>query len=226
MVDASFGQFLKRTQLLWFLAVASAVALAAITLLVGNRALFLWVNLLLTSRPWVCSLAVQWSRFGEWVPMLLVVLYAFFQSNKAGLIGLLIWLTGACFSWIFKQWLCAGKPRPYHVFNTEKTEIYLAQGIVPHNFNTFPSGHTITAFYAVLLLSFLIKNLRLWHQALLWLLAFGCGISRMVLVQHWPADVAAGIFFGTAAAFVVIRFSYSWPEHPALDRGLFHARKN
>lgn len=217
-MDSSFKEFFIRIRFLFWLSLLMGSGFGLIILFIGNKELFLWFNKFLTTNTIVSNAAYFLSKLGEWMAMLFIVFYAFQKSNKEGLIGLVIWLTGACFSWICKLWLFAGKPRPFEYFSKQNIILNLTSEIEPNRFNTFPSGHTITAFYALFFLAFLIKDIRTWQSILFWVLAFGCGLSRIVLVQHWPIDVFAGMFMGIAAVFLVIRVSYFVPSHPILTK--------
>lgn len=62
--------------------------------------------------------------------------------------------------------------------------------------NSFPSGHTLGAFGMFLILTFYLPNrLKNW-SILFFLLALGCGYSRMYLGQHYFKDVYVGSILG------------------------------
>ncbi|HTJ56004.1 MAG TPA: phosphatase PAP2 family protein [Devosiaceae bacterium] len=66
-------------------------------------------------------------------------------------------------------------------------------------FQSFPSGHTTTAFSAAMVLGFLAPR---WF----WVgLVYACaiGTSRMVLGVHYPTDVLGGMVLGTLGAYAV-----------------------
>ena len=80
---------------------------------------------------------------------------------------------------------------------------------------SFPSGHTTTAFsVAVMLVLFT------WHGKRRWLgiasLALACliGLSRVYRGVHWPTDVLAGVCFGTMTACALYIF---FPNFRKLD---------
>jgi membrane-associated phospholipid phosphatase len=65
---------------------------------------------------------------------------------------------------------------------------------------SFPSGHTAAAFALATVLAAFYMRLR-W---LVWLLAIGCGVSRVLTADHWPCDVVAGAAIGTVMAWLVL----------------------
>lgn len=57
---------------------------------------------------------------------------------------------------------------------------------------SFPSGHTAAAFALTGVLAFYYSRIA-W---MLWILAAGCGMSRVIELQHWPTDCVAGALIG------------------------------
>ena len=69
-------------------------------------------------------------------------------------------------------------------------------------YQSFPSGHTTTAFSAAMVLGFLAPRWFGW--ALLGAAAIGA--SRLVLGVHYPTDVCCGMVLGTLGAYAVRNF--------------------
>jgi undecaprenyl-diphosphatase len=61
-----------------------------------------------------------------------------------------------------------------------------------HQFSSFPSGHTTTAFSVLVAFGALFPRLR----PLLWTYAILIAISRVVISTHYPSDVMAGALVG------------------------------
>jgi len=74
----------------------------------------------------------------------------------------------------------------------DATQIHTVAGVEIHTFNSFPSGHTATAFTLFLLTTYLFPNKYALSIGLLY--AVACSYSRIYLAQHFPLDLAGGIF--------------------------------
>jgi membrane-associated phospholipid phosphatase len=190
----------------------------------GNKELFLWFNRNLT--PSFGNYARYFSLLGESAAMGILVFLSLFHAFRKTLVVGLVWLTGACYSWVFKLWLLKGLPRPFEYFSTNSEAINLVDGVKVHHFNSFPSGHTLTAFSAAFLCLFLFPGIKKPGQLVLVLLALTCGLSRIVLAQHWPSDVLGGMVLGTAAAFTVFPAENAFPSNSFLNRSLIQTLKS
>jgi undecaprenyl-diphosphatase len=66
-------------------------------------------------------------------------------------------------------------------------------------YQSFPSGHTTTAFSALVAFGILFPKWRPY----LWFYAVIIAISRLVVTAHHPTDIVAGAVVGTLGAFLV-----------------------
>jgi membrane-associated phospholipid phosphatase len=101
---------------------------------------------------------------------------------------------------ILKNLVFGGMPRPSKVIPEDIwATLHTVKGVTIHGFNTFPSGHTMTAFA---LAWFLILHIKLSPVARvgLLLLAALVGISRIYLLQHFYIDVVFGAVLGIYSA--------------------------
>ncbi|MSR36790.1 MAG: phosphatase PAP2 family protein [Gemmatimonadetes bacterium] len=123
----------------------------------------------------------------------------------------------------------AGRSRPYVHADTVPGDFDLMRGLRGHDYTSFPSGHTTSAFAAAAVTT---AEIAYWTGAKGWWpgwpyaaggTLFGgatlVGLSRMYHDRHWASDVVAGAAIGTFSGLKVVKYAY---RHPAnrLDRWL------
>ncbi|GAA5020699.1 phospholipid phosphatase [Marivirga lumbricoides] len=81
--------------------------------------------------------------------------------------------------------------------------------------NSFPSGHTATAFIGAEFLFQEYKNVSLWYGISGYLVAAGTGFFRMYNDRHWLSDVAAGAGIG------ILSTKIAYWLHPVIKRTFF-----
>lgn len=101
-------------------------------------------------------------------------------------------------------------PRPMLYFESQWSHVHTVKGIYILSFNSFPSGHTTSAFSAALVITYLCKNKGWGVPALL--IAMLVGYSRMYLTQHFFEDVIAGSVIGV----MVTVFWLTWLDSKQL----------
>ena len=87
------------------------------------------------------------------------------------------------------------------LFFGEHYPLHFVQGVPVFTHYSFPSGHTALAFSVFFLLAILLK--RTWASFVLLSLAFGVGLSRMYLLQHFWIDVYFGSLIGILVTLLV-----------------------
>ena len=94
------------------------------------------------------------------------------------------------------------------------------------DFQSFPSGHTTTAFAAAAAVT---SEMRRMHPGSLIIVAplmYGgatlVGLSRMYHNNHWASDVALGAGIGTFSGLKVVRYSHAHPDNK-LDKFILGA---
>ncbi len=88
------------------------------------------------------------------------------------------------------------------------------------SFNSFPSGHTATAFMGAEFLFQELKTRSIWYGISGYLIAAGTGYFRMYNNRHWLTDVAAGAGIGLLST----KIAY-WIQ-PFVKRKLFKKNSN
>lgn len=85
--------------------------------------------------------------------------------------------------------------------------------------NSFPSGHTATAFVGAEFLWQEYKDVSIWYGIAGYTVAAGTGYLRMYNIRHWLSDVLAGAGIGILST----KFSY-W-IYPSVQRWLFKDKR-
>lgn len=142
------------------------------------------------------------THLGDGLLILLIALYFLLRKNIrlfAGVAG------GYLLSGLVVQVLKNTIPalRPLAFFEARGMQVPQIPGVVLHTQQSFPSGHTASAF-ALFVFIALIHARR--GSAWLLLPAFMVGYSRIYLSQHFTTDVWAGACIGTFVAWVMYRW--------------------
>lgn len=143
------------------------------------------------------------TQVGEWVPYAAVVVLMFFSFRNAALV-LAAQLLSGIFSKILKYIFNEPRPLLYFRENYPDVKLNLVQGVHVHLHQSFPSGHTVTAF-AFFAMLILLTSHKKWHIAC-FLGALLVGMSRIYLQQHFAVDVLVGSAVGVLSALIVFRY--------------------
>ena len=155
---------------------------------------------------------------GDWIPYAVIGLLLFYKY-RISIFILLSQLISAIFSVSIKHlW---NEPRPVKYFHDffPSIQLHQVEGVRLYTTQSFPSGHTITAFAFFLALSFYTKNKGL--HFLYFALAVLVGFSRIYLSQHFAIDVLAGSLIGVLVTaiskYYFDKFPLKWANGSLLD---------
>lgn len=114
-----------------------------------------------------------------------------------------------------------GRARPYVSGAQNPDDFRLGRGFSSGDYQSFPSGHTYTAFAAA---ASVTSETHRWWPRSTWVVApvmYGgatmVGLSRMYHNKHWASDVALGAAVGTFSGLKTVKYAHSHPGN-RLDR--------
>jgi membrane-associated phospholipid phosphatase len=126
-------------------------------------------------------------------------------------------------TYVLKQIIFNNEPRPRRFFTeiyTGAYDLYLVPGTNPEWMDSFPSGHTTTAFATYFLIAAVSKNN--YVKTGMFLLALSVGYTRIYMSNHFLQDVAGGAFLGVALSltglWIADKIRKDWAEKSLLTR--------
>jgi len=161
------------------------------------------------------------THLGDGAMFALVILILLFVKIRWAFYELFAALMTLIFVFVTKQIIFKGAPRPTNFFENSET-LHLVEGVKMHTMNSFPSGHTITAFAIFIVLAIIVKKqyLKIFFTAI----AILAGFSRVYLSQHFLEDIFSGALIGVAIALLSCTlvdklsiFKTSWIDHNLLQ---------
>lgn len=184
-------------------------------LLYSKIDLFLWINT--HHNTFFDSYFKLNTLVGDgWVAVMLVLALLFVKYRSSILVAL-AYAYSSLFVQIFKHLLNA--PRPIKYFENI-APIRVIEGYPIHEWNSFPSGHSASAFTLAVLLSYLLPH-RNRHWIIVPLAAL-TAFSRVYLAQHFMEDIIAGAIIGVVMTFQLIWWleNSKWYNSDKLERRL------
>ncbi len=162
---------------------------------------------------WITKMAEGWFT----IPILIALL---FYNYRAFVFTALSYGISAGITQILKRVVFDEQLRPVH-FLHQHPEFRRIKDVVIQEFNSFPSGHTTSAFSIFICLAFLVKNNYL--KLLCFLAATIIAFSRVYLSQHFLKDIIAGSIVGTSISTLFYYFIYEQKtllKHPIFNNSL------
>jgi membrane-associated phospholipid phosphatase len=170
------------------LSLLGALLLIGLSAYFGRIAVFLFLN---TDGGAFMDQFFKWATWGAegwvWIPYFAIVFGWFKKDFKLIILNFLL---STLLTQIPKRFIWDTISRPI-ASGIPLDEIHTVPGVVMHSWNSFPSGHTATAFTLFLLTIYLFPTK--WVFAIGAIFAMICAYSRVYLGQHFPMDLGGGI---------------------------------
>ena len=167
-------------------------------LVIGQEELFLEVNKL--NNSFLDHFFYWLTYFGDGITFIVIIIVMLFYSYSKAFSGLVIFLSTSIFAQILKNLFFGDHYRPLK-YLADQSVIHIPDGVSPLLNNSFPSGHTVTAFAISTFLVLIYPKRNTWLPLLLvaWLIAY----SRIYLTHHFPIDVWVGSIIGTLGTLLI-----------------------
>ena len=150
----------------------------------------------------ILSMAMYGQGLGISLSILLILIMDSRNRGRALILGVALLASGLTCDLL--KALC-GRERPV---NSQGVTVFHgpSKGIVASRNQSFPSGHTATAFA----LSYGLGQFYPQARPLVWILAYGVGVNRVITVRHFLTDVIAGAWLGYMIAASVFPLGWLW----------------
>jgi membrane-associated phospholipid phosphatase len=151
-----------------------------------------------------------WTNWGDGATHIVIIVgliaYAWWRGLgpvRWGWLAFLAFALPSLVSQVLKSEFFNREPRPVTYFNATPSVLHHVPGVDLWTYNSFPSGHTITAFSIALTLLYLTRPGRIWSY-MLFAWALSVGYSRMYLAEHFFKDVYGGAIIGVACTLLAL----------------------
>lgn len=200
----NFRKFLKTNATVIIVYGFLLAAMGVVQILYRQGIIILWVNK--HHSAWADVFFKYATYLGDGRFCAAVGLLALGWSRRKGALILATFVVSGLISLLIKTQFFPQEPRPGQYFAKTLTYLHRVEGVELYLWNSFPSGHTTSAFGLYVLLVLWTQNPVL--KCFWLLLAVVVAYSRMYLLQHFLVDVWAGSLLGTAVAVIFYqRFS-------------------
>lgn len=171
---------------------------------------------------WIDSFYKYFTHIGDGITAVLIGIILLFKNVRNGLFVLFSYALAGGTAAIIKNSINYTRPHHMFVYYQKHIKLNLIDGVEVLGENSFPSGHTTTAFALFTSLALIVKNQ--FFKLLFIILAFNAAYSRMHLSQHWLVDVTAGSMIGIVFATLLYFVFYCNQKveekfnHPLLNK--------
>ena len=148
-----------------------------------------------------------WTNLGDgivWVPV--AILFFIYRKNKIPVLLAAI-VISTLITQVTKNYILPEELRPTAAITGDHS-IHTVPGVELLTVNSFPSGHTATAFTIFLLGCLLIR--KNWIVPVGFVYAILVGYSRIYLAQHFPLDVGGGMLTAAITVILSIQIQKRW----------------
>jgi membrane-associated phospholipid phosphatase len=185
---------------------AYVIGLGVLLIIYPKGAMELWVNQHIRAD----SLFFWITFLGDGIFYVVVSLLMALKNKRWAGFALLCYAVTGIIAQFLKIVIFPDSPRPSAFFG-QNIPLHFVEGVELHTSNSFPSGHTTSAFSLALVLS--LYGRQGWISIVCFLGAVLVGFSRVYLMQHFFIDTYFGAYIGVLVSFALYQFLGRFLKH-------------
>ena len=198
--------FFRRNRVFFLLYALGLIGVGVLQLLYTQESLMQWVNV--HNSPSADVFFTYVTYFGDGAFFVIVCLILLIYNRRVGAMAWASFALSSLTSLFLKLVVFPDRLRPLKYFEHSTYQYRVIEGLNIYSYNSFPSGHTLSAFALFSLLAFIDERRgRGWF---FFTLAFLTGYSRVYLFQHFVEDAYVGSLIGTTASILVYLSLRRW----------------
>lgn len=144
-----------------------------------------------------------YTHVGDGFLIIALVLIFLFVRYYEALLLLVCYAVPSILVQVLKRLVFPDVSRPAKFYRWEKPlPLNFTEGVDSSLMNSFPSGHTASAFALFCVLSVVVKN-TLW-RTVFFVMAVNCALSRVYICEHFFVDTYAGAIISFVCCIVII----------------------
>jgi len=191
---------LKKLLPFYIIFLSYAVVMGILLIIYPKGTMELWVN-----KHVRFDAGFYWITFlGDGIFFVLVSLLIAWYHKRWGLFAFVCFAVTGILAQFLKGMVFSDSPRPQAFFG-ESVPLHYVAGVIIHTSNSFPSGHTISAFSLATVLS--LYGRQGWIGPVCILCAILVGFSRVYLLQHFFIDTYFGACIGVSITLLLFQIS-------------------
>ncbi|MBC8110101.1 MAG: phosphatase PAP2 family protein [Verrucomicrobia bacterium] len=165
-----------------------------------------------------------WTNLGDGLfAVAVAIALLLFRNYKEALLMGVVYVVSSLLAQALKRFVFAEIARPSEFFKGKPIELHFTDGVEILCCNSFPSGHTATAFGIFCLLFFMDANKL--RGILCLSAAFLVAYSRIYLAEHFFVDVYVGSLIGVLTAIFFWLWFEKLPEKKWHSKAIFNKNK-
>lgn len=166
------------------------------------------------------------THVGDGIFAVIIAIFIFIFNKRNGLFILSSYIVSGLFTSLLKNFFYSDVNRPHFVFGyfVQNIKLKYIEGVEMVGQNSFPSGHSTSAFALFTCLALITENKLL--KIIFFIIALLAAFSRTYLSQHWLVDVTFGSLIGTISAVVFYFIFISNNKLEKLNKPLLNFKRS